>query len=131
MPNFQLNGLDHVAIRVKDLELSSQWYVETLGLKKVQLDKWGAYPIFLLSGKTGVALFPLNKDEQEAPQSAIDHFAFNISNESFEKAMEQFNALGVPFQFKDHFYFHSIYLTDPDGHIVELTTLKVDEKEVY
>ena len=35
------------------------------------------------------------------------------------------------FHVEDHFYFDSIYIKDPDGHTVELTTLKVDEKDFY
>ncbi len=54
---FSLNFLDHVAIRVKDIELSVKWYQTVLNLKKYQLAEWGDFPIFMLSGKTGVALF--------------------------------------------------------------------------
>jgi len=121
----KLNHLDHVAIRVKNIDISSQWYSNVLGLKKVQTDKWGAYPIFMLAGKTGVAIFPhLNtyKPNNKSPYKHIDHFAFNVDNENFKKAKHKLDVLGIVYDFQDHFYFHSIYIKDPDDHTVELTT---------
>nr|WP_297787940.1 VOC family protein [uncultured Allomuricauda sp.] len=127
--------LDHVAIRVKDMEASIVWYEKVLGLKKHQLPKWGAYPVFMFSGKTGIALFPAHLDDTELdPESKnvkIDHFAFNVTNENFEKAKNHYTSLGLEYKIQDHHYFHSMYTKDPDGHTVELTTLVVDESDVY
>ena len=135
MKPFNINFLDHVAIRVKDLNVSIAWYSKVLGLKKYQLEKWGEFPVFMLSGKSGVAIFPANleheKLNQESRNVKIDHFAFNVSNEDFIKAQEHFKALDVTFQFQDHHYFRSIYLKDPDNHTVELTTIMVDENKFY
>jgi catechol 2,3-dioxygenase-like lactoylglutathione lyase family enzyme len=131
----KINFLDHVAIRVKDLDTSVEWYGQVLGLKKYQLPEWGSFPIFMLAGKTGVALFPATLSDQEMDASSrnvkIDHFAFNVSNESFEHAKQHYEALGIQYSFQDHHYFHSIYTKDPDGHTVELTTLVVNERLFY
>ncbi|AXT59175.1 VOC family protein [Aquimarina sp. AD10] len=127
--------LDHVAIRVKDLKISSEWYQKVLGLKKYQLPEWGEFPIFLLSGKTGIALFPANLNDAKLDFNSrnikIDHFAFNVTNENFEKAKKRYTALNLDFNIQDHYYFHSIYTKDPDGHIVELTTIVVEEDGFY
>ncbi len=45
-----LNFLDHVAIRVKDLNTSADWYERVLGLKKYQLPEYGEFPIFCPKG---------------------------------------------------------------------------------
>ncbi len=133
--NFNIQGLDHVAIRVMDFDVSIAWYEKVLNLKKYQLEKWDPFPIFLMAGKCGVALFPAeNTDLPIDPNSKhvkIDHFAFNVDHENYEKAKAQFHKLGIPFIEKDHYYFHSVYLNDPDGHTVELTTLAVEEDEFY
>jgi catechol 2,3-dioxygenase-like lactoylglutathione lyase family enzyme len=130
-----IDFLDHVAIRVKNLNISVEWYEKVLGLKKYQLAEWGDYPIFLLSGKSGLALFPANTDDTELdPKSRnikIDHFAFNVTNENFEKAKKWYEELNLEFNIQDHHYFHSIYTKDPDGHTVELTTIVVDENKFY
>lgn len=133
--DISINFLDHVAIRVKDLNTSSKWYNKVLGLKKYQLPKWGEFPIFMLSGKSGIALFPANLDDTELKLNSknvkIDHFAFNVTNKNFEKAKKRYTDLNLDFNIQDHHYFHSIYTKDPDGHTVELTTIVVDEKEFY
>jgi len=131
----KINQLDHVAIIVKDLDASTTWYEKVLGLKKYQLPKWGAFPIFMLSNKCGVALFP-SRDDADYPDPnskriKIDHFAFNVDKENFNVAKKKYDDLKLEYTFQDHYYFHSIYTKDPDGHTVELTTLVVDENEFY
>jgi catechol 2,3-dioxygenase-like lactoylglutathione lyase family enzyme len=130
-----LEFLDHVAIRVKDMEVSAKWYKEVLGLKRYQLPEWGDSPIFLLSGKTGIALFPADAGDPELDLNSrnvkIDHFAFNVTRENFEKAIKRYIDLNLDFNIQDHFYFDSVYSFDPDGHKVELTTIKVDEDTFY
>lgn len=127
--------LDHVAIRVQDLNVSAEWYQKVLGLKKYQLPEWGDFPIFLLSGKSGIALFPANLTDKQLELNSknvkIDHFAFNVTNENFEKAQKRYTDLNLEFTFQDHYYFHSVYTKDPDGHTVELTTIVVDENKFY
>lgn len=135
MKPFEINHLDHVAIYVKDMECSIDWYTRVLGLKKYQLEQWGDVPVFMLSGKSGVAIFPAQLQDQKIDPNSrnirIEHFAFNVSNADFENAQNHFKSLNIPFDFQDHHYFHSVYLQDPDGHKVELTTIMVDESDFY
>lgn len=131
----EINFLDHVAIRVKDMNVSAEWYEKVLGLKKYQLPEWGEFPIFMLSGKSGVALFPANPRDPVADLKSrnvrIEHFAFNVNRESYEQAKKHYAELELEYREQDHHYFDSIYTEDPDGHAVELTTIKVDENEFY
>ncbi len=133
--SFKIDFLDHVAIRVKDMEVSIKWYEEVLGLIKYKLPEWGAFPVFMLSGKTGVAIFPANTDHPEIPVASnnvkIDHFAFNVNRENYDLAKKHFDQLGINYEIQDHHYFESIYLKDPDGHQVELTTILVDPQDFY
>lgn len=134
MSAFELEFLDHVAINVKDINASAEWYHKVLGLKKFKLEKWGEYPIFMLSGKTGVALFTAKANTKEIVNPddiRIDHFAFNVTNQNFEKAKKRYEELGLTFEVKDHHYFRSIYTQDLDDHTVELTTIMVDEDSFY
>lgn len=89
MSRFNIEGLDHVAIRVVDIEASASWYQEVLGLTKYQLPEWGDFPIFLLAGKSGVALFPANIENEPIPKNSknikIDHFAFRVTRENLKR----------------------------------------------
>ncbi len=132
---FEIQFLDHVAIRVKDLQVSAEWYQNVLGLKKYQLPEWGAFPIFMLAKKSGIALFPAySSDTILDPTSRnvkIDHFAFNVTQENFVRAEKRYTDLKMEFSIEDHHYFKSMYTKDPDGHTVELTTILVPENDFY
>ena len=131
----KLNFLDHVAIHVEDMERSAKWYENVLGLERFTSEKWAPFPIFMLSGKCGVAIFPADVSVPVVSKShkgvRIDHFAFNVDNDEFENAKRHYEKIGVKYVFQDHFYFHSIYAKDPDGHTVELTTLVVEESGLF
>ena len=135
MKYFDINFQDHVAIRVKDMAISIEWYSRIMGLKKYQLEKWGDYPIFMLAGQSGIAIFPAHLGDKTFSKFSrnvkIDHFAFNVSNEDFKKAQAYFKSINESYEFQDHHYFYSIYLKDPDNHTVELTTLMVDKEALY
>ncbi|HMU46925.1 MAG TPA: VOC family protein [Chitinophagaceae bacterium] len=46
--SIDIRFLDHVAIRVKDLTISADWYQKVLGLKKNQAPEWGEFPSYYL-----------------------------------------------------------------------------------
>jgi catechol 2,3-dioxygenase-like lactoylglutathione lyase family enzyme len=131
----KVDFLDHVAIRVRDIEVSATWYEEVLGLKRYQKEAWGPFPIFMMAGTTGIALFPAKtadpKPDPETRNVKIDHFAFRVGREEFIRAQKHYDSLGMPYEVQDHHYFHSIYTKDPDGHTVELTTLVVDPEDFF
>lgn len=124
---FSLSGIDHVAIRVSDADHSVAWYTKVLGLVKVHPEKWKPFPIFMMQAQFGVALFPADVEDapllQNSKHVKIDHFAFTVTNENFNRAKTHFDNINEPYDFQNHHYYHSIYLNDPDNHKVELTTL--------
>jgi len=132
---FKIESLDHVAIRVQDINISAEWYQRVLGLVKCKTPRWGAFPVLLLAEKSGIAIFPADLDDPELnPHSKnirIDHFAFRVTKENFDLAEKRYSELNLDFEFQDHYYFHSIYTKDPDGHTVELTTLVIESGYLY
>lgn len=121
---FNISFIDHVAIRVKDLTDSEEWYQKTLGFKSLKLREWGDFPVMMTSGNFGVALFSAGDNESEVRTSSnirIDHFAFRVSINDLKQAIDFFQREHISFKYQHHHYFESIYLNDPDGHVVELT----------
>lgn len=53
------------------------------------------------------------------------HFAFRLNRADFEQAQMELREQQIPFRFEDHIMAHSLYLSDPDGHRVELTTYEL------
>lgn len=118
--------LDHIALRVRDLEKSAKWYEEILGLKKVKPNEWGDFPIMMSAGKSGIALFPAKTDNPknipEGDYLTAFHFAFQVSNEDFENFRKHLELKGIEYEFQDLIHFHSFFISDPDNYQVEITT---------
>ncbi len=129
MADFKLEGLDHIAITVSDMDRSIAWYQDKLGLERIQVDSWAGVPTFMVSGSGGLALFPAGDGSRlpdgESGTPAVRHIAFRATRQDFEAAQSSLAAHGVSFTFQDHEIAHSIYFSDPDGHQLEITTYEV------
>ena len=127
----RLQGLDHIAIAVSDLERSARWYREVLGLEHRFPGAWDGVPVFLGKGDTNLALFPRTGDDEGAAASPDDpprwylHFAFRVDAEGFVEAQHALDARGIPWERSDHGLAWSIYFRDPDGYQLEITTYDV------
>ncbi len=56
---------------------------------------------------------------------AMRHLAFRVDRANFEQAQIDLRQRGIEFEFEDHTVSHSIYIYDPDGHRIEITTYEV------
>jgi catechol 2,3-dioxygenase-like lactoylglutathione lyase family enzyme len=126
----KLQGIDHVALAVRDLERSIRWYQEVLGLERRYDDVWGAVPAFLGAGATAIALFPVAGENPQPPPGrdviAMRHLAFRVDRENFTRARVELERRGIAVEFEDHEISHSIYFADPDGHQLEITTYELE-----
>jgi catechol 2,3-dioxygenase-like lactoylglutathione lyase family enzyme len=124
----QLEGIDHVAMGVRDIERSAKWYIDVLGFERLHEDMWNGVPTFIGKGKTGIALFPASHEPKSSAHREIRmfHLAFRADHENFLAAQRELKKHGIKFEFQDHEISHSIYFRDPDGHQLEITTYEVE-----
>ena len=47
---FQTEGIDHVALLVRDVEASVRWYSDVLGLRRMYQEVWGSFPAVVGTG---------------------------------------------------------------------------------
>jgi catechol 2,3-dioxygenase-like lactoylglutathione lyase family enzyme len=124
-----LEVIDHVALSVRDVERSAQWYVDVLGFERQHDDVWNGYPVFVGKNDAAIALFPIRKKEKTASSGSspvrVLHFAFRTTRKDFLAAQEELRQRGIDFEFQDHEISHSIYFADPDGHELEITTYEL------
>jgi catechol 2,3-dioxygenase-like lactoylglutathione lyase family enzyme len=119
---FIVEGIDHVALSVRDQQASESWYRDVLGLERAFAEEWGNTPIVVMARDSGLALF---KAREGGGGPLVSHVAFRVDRANFEAAQSDLRERGIEFTFQDHVASHSIYFEDPDGLRLEITTYDV------
>ncbi len=130
--------LHHTAYVTKDLEATRHFYEDILGFPLIATwcetdELFGAsrtycHCFFGLGDGSALAFFQFEKPEDQAlfgpelPSSPFIHLALACTQEVVDAARARFAAAGLEPSFElDHGYCKSLYATDPNGMIVELT----------
>jgi catechol 2,3-dioxygenase-like lactoylglutathione lyase family enzyme len=119
----QLDFIDHFAISVKSLQTSFDWYQKVFGFQ--MFHQWQTtWLIQLGSMKIGLFERPKAAAITDIDNTiAFQHVAFHVSAEEFIEAQIQLAAAGVEIDGpEDTGVAYSIFVSDPDGHLLELTT---------
>jgi len=125
---FQLQGIDHVALAVRDVAASAAWYVDVLGFERRLEGMWDDVPTFVGKGTTALALFPAERGgsaTREKGSITMLHLAFRATRAEFLAAQQDLAVRSIHFQFQDHQISQSIYFADPDEHNLEITTYEL------
>ena len=118
----RVRGLDHVVLRVADMDRAIAFYEEVLGLHvERRLESIGL--VQLRAGTAMIDLVPRTEDEDDGRN--MDHFAIRIERMDVEAVQAHLKRHGIdPGEVRRRYgaegYGSSIYVTDPDGNTVEL-----------
>ena len=131
MSAIEVIGLDHIVLRVKDLNLSMNWYKRILGCTEERsVPDFGLYQLRL--GTALIDLVPVNgklgKSGGGAPgkyKRNMDHFAVQLIEFDEAKIHAQLRRYGVdPSSIERRYgslgHGPSMYVYDPDGNTIEL-----------
>src|SRR3954464_325117 len=107
----QLEGIDHVAMGVRDIHQSAKWYIEVLGFERLHDGMWNGVPTFIGKGNTGIALFPADQEPKASAHREIRmlQLGFRADRENFVAAQRELEKRGIEFEFQDHEIARSIY----------------------
>ncbi len=105
-PVFQATHLNHIALRVTDVQKSKEFYTKMLGLNPTRESDSSC---FLTFGNDFLALFKSN-------EARMDHYCYSIEHYDVNQAAEKLRAEGI----EPEIHSNRIYFPDPDGHEVQL-----------
>lgn len=127
----QISGLDHVVLRVRDLDASLRFYRDALGCREERrLDDLGL--IQLRAGQSLIDLVPIESPLGRAgggtpdPDAKnVDHIALALGAFPVDTLRKHFEAHGIAWGEVAERYGAlgmgpSVYLRDPDDNVVEL-----------
>jgi len=128
---FKITHIDHVVLRVVDIDVMLHFYIDVLGctLEKVQ-DGIGLYQV--RAGASLIDLVPLDGKLGSLGGAApgaegrnLDHFCLSVAPFDGEAILAQLRAHGhqagpVESRYGAEGEGPSIYVTDPEGNVVEL-----------
>jgi catechol 2,3-dioxygenase-like lactoylglutathione lyase family enzyme len=124
---------DHLALPVYDAARTLHFYSEVLQLPLVDAlsgDDWGGKPWLMMffgtrSGQL-LALCALSGAQPPRPDGLpadVRHFAFSVPSAAEQEHWKvRLREHGIPFSEEDHGTQHSIYFSDPNGIVLEVTT---------
>ena len=120
-----IKALDHIALRVQDVEASLSFYADILGLPTERVELWRdnqvPFPSVRLNRDTLIDLM-----EGVSAGSDLNHYCLVIEATDMAALKARFEGIGVTVQdgpvtrWGAHGEGTSLYVLDPDGHVVEL-----------
>lgn len=132
MPPFAVERIDHIVLRVADLERSVSFYVEVLGLR---VDRRRP-DLGLAQVRAGASLIDLVSLDGALGSKGgrgpglegrnLDHVCLRVEPFSFARLHEYFAERGVTVvsqkakNFGAEGYGPSLFIADPDGNVIEL-----------
>jgi catechol 2,3-dioxygenase-like lactoylglutathione lyase family enzyme/uncharacterized protein YunC (DUF1805 family) len=128
----RVKTLDHVTLVVKDLERSRRFYVDVLGMREVRRPAFSFAGSWFQAGTTQIHLILEYSGSGPAGNllaadrrgSRTQHFAFEVDDaEATVQLLKDKNVpiLDGPKPRPDGYI--QIFVTDPDGHVVELCSM--------
>ena len=127
-------GIDHVAISVRDLEKSLEFYTKVIGLKVTEREysKLGV-EYFLDCGRSLLGLIQGSDAEgkhlfQDGGIGA-NHVSFRVEAKHFDRVVEEIKRLGLTITYmKKREKSWSVYFLDIDGNKLEMTAWPLEDR---
>ncbi len=129
-----IKALGEVVLRVRDLDAMQEFYAKVVGVELLQrfenmmaffriaTDYEGHTQSLALCDQSGEADHrSRHYDGLDPDKSTLHHIAFTISVSDYDAEKERLQNLGLDVETGEHAWVHyrSLYITDPEGNVVE------------
>ncbi|WP_226482382.1 VOC family protein [Natrinema amylolyticum] len=129
-------GTDHITIWGSNEADTIEFYQDLLGmplvLRQPNLDDPSQTHLFFDTGDGRILTFfvsddrPSNRRGQRGGTGAVHHLCFSVDPDDYEDTMRALEEAGHQYNVFDRGIFHSIYTTDNNGLVIELSTDKYE-----
>lgn len=129
-PKVKITEMDHIVLRVKDIDASLRFYADVLGLGVERLEDYQAgkvmFPSVRLNSDTIIDLFSFPDLEPMGNVRNQDHFCMVVEPTDLAQVRTELEALDIEIRegpvkrWGAHGDGTSLYVFDPDGNVVEL-----------
>ncbi|OLZ42746.1 lactoylglutathione lyase [Natrinema saccharevitans] len=128
-------GTDHVTIWGSNEQETVEFYQDVLGmplvLRQPNLDDPSQTHLFFDTGDGRILTFFVSDDRpsadgQRGGVGAVHHLCFSVDPDEYEETMQALEDAGHQYNVFDRGIFHSIYTTDNNGLVIELSTDKYE-----
>ncbi|RQG94582.1 VOC family protein [Natrarchaeobius chitinivorans] len=133
---FRTTGTDHITIWGSNEADTVAFYRDLLGmplvLRQPNLDDPSQTHLFFDTGDGRILTFfvsddrPSNRGGQRGGVGAVHHLCFSLDPEEYEDVMDSLEDAGHQYNVFDRGIFHSIYTTDNNGLVIELSADKYE-----
>ncbi|KTG08797.1 lactoylglutathione lyase [Haloprofundus marisrubri] len=133
---FHTTGVDHITFVGSNVEDTVAFYRDVLGmplvLKQPNLDAPHVTHLFFDTGDGRMLTFFVeegrqsNRGPQRTPLGGVHHVAFQFEPERIEEIKDALEERGHHYNEFDRGIFHSVYTTDHNGFVIELSTDKFE-----
>ncbi|SDK39526.1 VOC family protein [Natronorubrum texcoconense] len=131
-----MTGTDHVTIWGSNEADTVEFYRDLLGmplvLRQPNLDDPSQTHLFFDTGDGRILTFfvsddrPSNRQGQRGGVGAVHHLCFSVDPDEYEETMQALEDAGHRYNVFDRGIFHSIYTTDNNGLVIELSADKYE-----
>jgi catechol 2,3-dioxygenase-like lactoylglutathione lyase family enzyme len=122
-----VTGVNELVLEVDDLDRAIRFYTEVLGLPLVE--RWNRREaVWVMAGeRTRIGLWRPQVGLAGGQGGAHVHYAMHLPEREYQSAVERLRAHGQDVQEEvfEGDRGRAAYVTDPDGHVVELWTWDV------
>ncbi len=132
---FHTTGTDHITIWGSNAEDTIEFYRDLLGmplvLRQPNLDDPSQTHLFFDTGDGRILTVfvgdrPSSSRGSHGGTGAVHHLCFSIDPEQYEAVMDALDDAGKRYNVFDRGIFHSLYTTDNNGLVIELSADKYD-----
>ena len=141
----QIKGIDHVAVNVRDIDKSLEFYTKVLGLNITQREpSKPGIEYFLDCGPSLIGIIQakdLTRNHAfENEGLGANHFSFRVHSKDFESMIKRLEEYNIMIEFaKKREKSWSLYFYDLDGNKLEITSWPLEDgltpeervKEIY